>query len=265
MQEFLKTVGIKGKNIAKKSLGQNFLVNEVIVQKIVDEIFVDGVPPYIVEIGCGLGSLTKPIVEKGGFFLGIEKDSNLCEELLLLEFHSQAKIVNEDALSFDFASIPQNATLISNLPYNVGTRILVKASMEGKFSTMVIMLQKDVVEKILSKPQTKIVHPLGIFFKTFATSAMVCNVPPSAFVPMPSVVSSVVKIVFNAEEINNGPTSRRLYWDFLQKAFMHRRKAISTVFTNSDIPNEIGRKRAEELSLEEFHKLFRIVSNVAQV
>jgi 16S rRNA (adenine1518-N6/adenine1519-N6)-dimethyltransferase len=249
MQEFLKNIAHHGKKLANKNLGQNFLKSEVFINQIVKSAEINP-HVHVVEIGSGLGSLTYAILQKTANYTAIEKDATLVE--MLAEQFPQGKFIHGDALKFDFRKIiTQNTMIISNLPYNIGTKLIVKLGIEvlSQINGMVIMLQKDVIQKITSKFGSENYHHLGIFFQNFCEIQHVCDVPSSAFSPAPNVVSSVVKI---APQKHNIPLQE--FWSFLQEAFCFPRKMIGGIS-----PQYTGKhktKRPRELTHQEWLEVF---------
>jgi len=255
--EFLRNVASEGKKIAKKSLGQNFLINAEIIEKITSCFEVDDLT-NIIEIGTGLGSLTFFLLERTYNFVGIEKDVELNAKLGELFVKTNAKFLNDDALQFNFAEISNEHTVIvSNLPYNVGTKILLHIGTTAlpKISTMVVMLQKDVIEKIMAKHGSKNYHQLGVFFQTFCEIEQICVVGQACFAPAPNVLSAVVKI----SPITQIPKIQQ-YWKFLHKAFSYNRKMLSTIFDET-IDEKFAKKRPSELKPKEFLEVFESIHN----
>lgn len=249
MQEYLKFVASQGKKIANKNLGQNFLKNEDYINQIVQSININP-KTNIIEIGCGLGSLTYPILQKTQNFIGIEKDTDLVN--FLRSKFPNTNFINDDALKFNFQSIiDSNSIIVSNLPYNIGTKLIIKIGIEAlsSISGMVIMLQSDVIDKIISTYGNNSYHQIGIFFQSFCEIKHICNVPSSAFSPSPNVVSSVVSITAKKHQINLGN-----FWAFLQKIFNGKRKTISSICGDQSIM--YGDKRPHQLTVEQFLELF---------
>ncbi|MFT4967054.1 MAG: 16S rRNA (adenine1518-N6/adenine1519-N6)-dimethyltransferase [Candidatus Deianiraeaceae bacterium] len=254
MQEFLKYVSLHGKKIANKNLGQNFLTSKEIIDNIVLNAEINS-DTSVIEIGCGLGSLTYAILEKTKKFVGIEKDPLLVD--VLINQFLQAKFINADAMRFDFPPIVNsNTVIISNLPYNVGTKIVVKLGIEvlSQAKNMTVMLQKDVILKIISKYDSDSYHQMGVFFQSFCDITHICDVPSSVFSPAPNIISSVVKIVAQSHEINVAE-----YWSFIQKAFCFKRKKLSTIFTL--VPQRYANKRPEDIKPREFLEIFINLKN----
>lgn len=255
--EFLRNVASEGKKIAKKSLGQNFLVSAEIIEKIASCFEVSDLT-NIIEIGTGLGSLTFFLLQRTHNFVGIEKDVELNAKLGEIFAGTNAKFLNDDALRFNFAEISNKHTVIvSNLPYNVGTKILlhIGTTTLPKISAMVVMLQKDVIEKITAKHGSKNYHQLGVFFQTFCEIEQICVVGQACFSPAPNVLSAVVKI----SPIKQIPNIEQ-YWKFLHKAFSYNRKMLSTIFDET-IDEKFAKKRPSELKPKEFLEVFECINH----
>lgn len=252
LTEFLKTVGLEGKKIAKKSFGQNFIINPDIIEKIASCFDVHE-STNIIEIGTGLGSLTFALLNRTQNFTGVEKDSELNQKLTDFFANTNAKFINADALQFNFNAIAnENTVIVSNLPYNVGTKILIRIGTEvvSQINSMVVMLQKDVIEKITAKHGSKNYHQLGVFFQTFCEIEQICVATQSCFSPAPNILSAVVKI----SAIKQIPNIEQ-YWKFLHKAFSYNRKMLSTIFDES-IDEKFAKKRPSELQPKEFLEIF---------
>ena len=164
-----------------------------------------------------------------------------------------ANFINADALQFDFNAIASKSTVIvSNLPYNVGTKILVRIGTEvlSQINSMVVMLQSDVIEKITAKHGSKNYHQLGIFFQTFCEIEKICAVPQACFSPAPNVLSAVVKISPTKQLPNIDQ-----YWKFLHRAFSYNRKMLSTIF-DFTIDEKFAKKRPSELTPDELLSVF---------
>tara|TARA_B100001057_G_scaffold461383_1_gene513298 strand:- start:611 stop:1399 length:789 start_codon:yes stop_codon:yes gene_type:complete len=217
---------------AKKSLGQNFLVDQNIIDKIVNIVEIKN--KNILEIGPGTGNLTKEILKKRpSKFLTIEKDYNLVK-LLREKFESNIKIINEDILKIDENYLSdETLTVYGNLPYNISTEILIKwiLNINKKkiwFNYLILMFQKEVADRIVSDYNTKNYGRLTILANWRLKIKKICDISPSCFVPKPKIESTLLlfepKINFikfmdskNLEEIT------RIF-------FMHRRKMIKKPF-----------------------------------
>tara|TARA_Y100001958_G_C21198251_1_gene525253 strand:+ start:158 stop:946 length:789 start_codon:yes stop_codon:yes gene_type:complete len=232
---------------AKKSLGQNFLIDQNIIKKIVNVI--DIKDRYILEIGPGTGNLTKKILEKDpGNFLVIEKDNDLVK-LLKDKFETKIKIINKDILKIKENSLSDEIlTVFGNLPYNISTEILIKWILginkkETWFDYLVLMFQKEVADRIISKHNTKNYGRLSILANWRLDVKKICDISPNSFHPKPKVESSLLlfkpkKIFYKIRDPKNLEKITRIF-------FMHRRKMIKKPFfqlfnSNSKLASEMG-------------------------
>ena len=249
-----------------KKLGQNFLHDQNIIKKIISLGKID--KETVIEIGPGLGSLTKQLAEEANHVIAIEKDDRLLPQLKEnLKDYSNIKIINADALTIDYSQLggSKKLKLISNLPYNISTPILLRIHSERQlFSTIVVMLQKEVGERICSVKNTKSYGSLSILFQNYFDTKVNFKVSPKAFKPKPKV-DSVVITLLPLEKPRFHVENEKFFKDFLRTAFSSRRKMLRNSLSNSFDKNVIDRalknqgidhkRRAETLSVEEFTKL----------
>ena len=217
---------------AKKSLGQNFLIDEEIIDKIVNtgSIF----NKNILEIGPGTGNLTNAILKKNPkkFFV-IEKDSDLC---LLLErkFDKKIQIINGDILKFNEANlINEKLIVFGNLPYNISTEILCKWIINIKennfwFEELILMFQKEVAERIIAKFNTSIYGRISILSNWKLDVKKICDISPKSFSPRPKIDSTLLffRPKNNYYKINDPTNLEKITRIF----FNHRRKMIKKPF-----------------------------------
>ena len=213
---------------AKKSLGQNFLIDEEIIDKIVNtgSIF----NKNILEIGPGTGNLTNAILKKNPkkFFV-IEKDSDLC---LLLErkFDKKIQIINGDILKFNEANlINEKLIVFGNLPYNISTEILCKWIINIKdnnfwFEELILMFQKEVAERIIAKFNTSNYGRISILSNWKLDVKKICDISPKSFSPRPKIDSTLLffRPKNNYYKINDPTNLEKITRIF----FNHRRKMI---------------------------------------
>lgn len=182
-----------------KSLGQNFLIDDTVLMDIVEGSEVNK-GDYIIEIGPGVGTLTKQLLKVAKAVCSIELDSNLIPILNeeLKEFDN-FKLINEDALKVDFNEIiagEESVKLVANLPYYVTTPIICKFLTEDyNFKSLTIMIQKEVAERIAAKPNCKEYGALSLLVQYYCDTKILRKVPPSAFIPQPKVESTVIKLI----------------------------------------------------------------------
>ena len=217
---------------AKKSLGQNFLVNENMIKKIISVI--DITNKNILEVGPGTGNLTNEILKKNpNFFLAVEKDNNLAKELQK-RFYNKVNIINNDILKINENSLCEKPlTVFGNLPYNISTEILIKWIMnmhykKSWFDYLILMFQKEVADRIISKFNNKTYGRLSIIANWRLNIKKICDIGPHCFSPKPKVESSLLLLkpkenFINFESPKNLEKITRIF-------FMHRRKKIKTPF-----------------------------------
>ena len=217
---------------AKKSLGQNFLINENMIKKIISVI--DITNKNILEVGPGTGNLTNEILKKNpNFFLAVEKDNNLAKELQK-RFHNKVNIINNDILKINENSLSEKPlTVFGNLPYNISTEILIKwiMNMDNRkswFDYLILMFQKEVADRIISNYNNKSYGRLSIIANWRLNIKKICDIGPHCFSPKPKVESSLLLLkpkenFFNFESPKNLEKITRIF-------FMHRRKKIKTPF-----------------------------------
>jgi 16S rRNA (adenine1518-N6/adenine1519-N6)-dimethyltransferase len=245
---------IKKYNIlANKSLGQNFLINEEVCKKIAlsGDLCKNDI---ILEVGPGLGSLTRALV---GFSFNklylIERDERFIS-ILQNEYPSVFELLHADALKFDFTSVGEDIKILANLPYNIGTELLTNwISLIKRPKMMVLMLQKEVVERITAKPKSKSYGRLSVLCQAFYDVEKLFDVSAGCFVPAPNVISSVVRM--KRKEVDYDP---KMLGKITEKLFSSRRKILKNALLSLNIKREdIYNKRAEELTVEDFISLIK--------
>jgi 16S rRNA (adenine1518-N6/adenine1519-N6)-dimethyltransferase len=255
---------------ASKKLGQNFLLDPNIPKKIV---LAANLSPddTAVEIGPGPGALTHHLLESpAAKILLIEKDPQFISYLqTLLQSYPNASIENADALRFPWETLGA-FTVVANLPYNIGTELLIQWLELPKIPTMAIMLQKEVVDRLVAQPRTKSYGRLSILSQWLCKIEKICDVPPTCFWPAPKVVSTVVKLTPHPAPLY--PAPREALEKLTQAVFQQRRKMLRNTLAAS-LPEglesnllSIGIKptqRPEELSIKDFCKLATLISEKA--
>jgi 16S rRNA (adenine1518-N6/adenine1519-N6)-dimethyltransferase len=183
---------------AKRSLGQNYLVDSSVIGRIVRALDLKS-DDTVLEIGPGRGALTEKIVERAGMVYALELDTELTR-LLREKFadHQNIQIVETDALAADFAAIAagRKLRLVANLPYNISTAILQRLfAYASEFEDCVLMFQREVVDRITAAPGSKDRGYLSVLTQAYFIIEKLFDVPPNAFKPVPKVWSSVVRCV----------------------------------------------------------------------
>ncbi len=261
-----------------KRFGQHFLCSQEVLDRIAEAAQVcekDGV----LEIGAGLGDLTIRLAAKAGEVLALEVDRRL-HQILIQRFHeaSNTRIIQEDALRFPLPEglmeLPRPRKVVGNLPYNVGTRILLRfARFPSEIDLMAFMFQKEVAQRITAPVGSKAYGSLSVLLALQWDSKMVFKVAPGAFRPSPKVESAVVVLTpLGRHRADVG--DQALFERLVRMAFAQRRKTllnalesglgwdkkqVKKLLDSSDIE---PRRRAETLSLEEFAHLSRKAANL---
>lgn len=254
------------KHVAKKRFGQNFLTDQSIINSLIDAI--NPLPDQvIVEIGPGLGALTKPLLKKIQHLHVVEIDRDIVS-WMQKEYASEAiTIHNVDALKFDFAQLGSRLRVTGNLPYNISTPILFHLLDNlAHISDMHFMLQKEVVERMVAQPSTPAYGRLSVMLQYHLAMEYLITVPPEAFDPAPKVESAFVRCVphitkpFVADDVT-------LFAKLVLAAFGQRRKTIRNTlkdflsdedFTQLNIDSQL---RAENLSVKDFVNISNYISH----
>ena len=217
--------------IAKKSLGQNFLIDEDILEKIVNLIKIN--QKNILEIGPGTGNLTSYILKKKPKkIIVIEKDKNLAKKLKQ-NFKEELKVINDDVLKIDETSLTnEKLTVFGNLPYNISTEILSKWIVNINdnfwFDHLVLMFQKEVADRIISKYNTPSYGRISVLANWKLKIIKICDIKPGSFFPKPKVDSSLLLFspkdkIFKIKDPKNLEIVTRVF-------FSHRRKMLKKPF-----------------------------------
>ena len=245
---------------AKKSLGQHFLHERGVVDKLV--MAIDPRPgDRIVEIGPGQGALTFPLLDRHGALTAIEFDRDLLEPLTAAATsHGELTLINSDVMNVDFTALAAGTPfrLVGNLPYNLSSPILFHAlDHAAVVRDMHFMLQKEVVDRMAAGPGSKVYGRLSVMLQAYCTVTALFKVAPGAFRPPPKVDSAVVRLVPHPPE-QVGIDDPRRFADIVRAAFGQRRKtlrnALSSVCTADDIVRAgvDPQSRAEQLAVADF-------------
>jgi len=241
----------------KKSLGQNFFINENLGNQILSHISNESCP-YVVEIGPGAGFFTMKLKEMGKKILAIEKDDYLAEKLT----GQGINVVNIDFLDWDFKELGgESAIFFGSLPYNVSKPIISKILSSKHFTNnCYFIVQKEVAEKYVAKaPDSNL---LSLRAQIYANCKKILDIGPSSFKPAPKVNSSLV--MFFPTEFNLS-VDIHTFNSFLEQCFAHPRKTLRNNLRgykfSSDF-EDLLQKRPQHLSLEEYLQLFNDKSSV---
>lgn len=250
---------------AKKSLGQNFLKDENILNKIANSI--ETHDDLIIEIGPGMGALTKKLINKNSYVIAYELDERTKEYLLPLE-SDKTKIIYKDFLETnlkeDIKNIKYNKLyVIANIPYYITTPIIEHIiDSEIPVESMVLLVQKEVAERFSAKPKSKDYGSLTVFLNYYFDVKKLFDVKNTCFTPVPKVDSAVVKFT---KKDNDYGIDNKEFSKFIKECFSMKRKTLRNNLKsyNFDIVKNIlfengynDNVRAEEIDLETFIKIF---------
>ncbi|MBN6187379.1 16S rRNA (adenine(1518)-N(6)/adenine(1519)-N(6))-dimethyltransferase RsmA [Aneurinibacillus sp. BA2021] len=275
-REILKKYGFS----FKKSLGQNFLIDLNILGKIVEAAELSKEKGAI-EIGPGIGALTEQLSRRAGKVVAIEIDQRLLPILAdTLSPYPHAEVVHGDVLEMDLASLIRNkfsayekVSVVANLPYYVTSAILMKLLEERlPLENIVVMIQKEVAERIAAGPGGKEYGALSVLAQFYAEAEIVTIVPHSVFIPQPNVDSAVLRL-----RIRQTPAvqvdDEAMFYRVVKASFAQRRKTLSNNLMNNLFSKEQKEemlrilaeadidpaRRGETLSLEEFARLSNLI------
>ena len=236
----------------------------------------------IIEIGPGRGALTSQLLEKAGIVVAVEFDRNLIP-LLRQTFATREnfKLLAADALAVDFCSVIQPASqarVVANLPYNIATALLQRLiAQRSCIREMVLMLQKEVVDRLIAPPGSKERGYISVFVEAYCETEKLFDVAPGSFRPAPKVLSSVIRLKLKQQA--DLTKNENLFWQLVSAGFAQRRKTIlnnlrgappelwelikrhggaSIILCRAEIDVQ---RRAETLSLEEWVRLVQTISN----
>jgi 16S rRNA (adenine1518-N6/adenine1519-N6)-dimethyltransferase len=229
-----------------------------------------GKDDFVIEIGPGVGTLTREMLKKAKKVCAIELDSELIPILQqeLKEFDNFI-LINKDALKVDFNEIigeEKNVKLVANLPYYVTTPIILKLLTGGyPFKSLTIMIQKEVAERIDAAPGGKEYGSLSLSVQYYCNTRIVRKVAPGSFIPQPKVDSMVINLE-KLESPRVQPKDEKLFFDIIRDSFNMRRKTLSNAVKNVKLSKEDltkafelagidPKRRGETLSIEEFANL----------
>lgn len=254
-----------------KSLGQNFLIDGNILERIIK---IAGITKEdcIIEIGPGIGNLTQYIAEAAKFVVAVEIDKALIPILKdTLRDYSNIEIINEDILKIDLHKLigdrfqNQKIKVVANLPYYVTTPIIMKFLEERvPIESLTVMVQKEVARRIQAEPGTKDYGSLSIAAQYYSEPNILLNVPPSVFIPQPNVESAVIKLEI-LKEPKVDVEKEDLFFALIRDAFGKRRKTILNALNTGNLKldknllkgilyesNIDENRRGETLSIEEY-------------
>ena len=266
---------------ANKSLGQNFLIDDCVIEKIIEASNIEK-EDLIIEIGPGLGVLTERLLKKSNNVVVIELDKKMIE-ILQNRFclNRNLEIINNDVLKVDLEKLIKNkkeqtninkVKIVANLPYYISTPIIMKL-LENRLeiSEIIVMVQNEVAQRLGAETGKREAGAITYAVEYYAKATPIIDVPKESFIPSPKVESQVIKL-----EVRQNPKieveDEKLLFNIIQKSFMQRRKTLSNALINNrildskeevekmfktlEIPSNV---RGENLTLEEFGKIANYV------
>lgn len=266
---------------ANKSLGQNFLINETVVEKIVESSQISK-DDLVIEIGPGLGTLTKYLLEKAQKVICIELDKKMIKILKdRFSLYENFDLINNDVLRVNLKELIneekskssiKNVKIVANLPYYITTPIIMKLLEEKlDLESITVMIQKEVADRLIAIPGEKETGAITYSVYYYATSEEILEVPNNAFIPEPEVTSKVIKLNIRKQapvEVK----SRKVMFKIIKCAFLQRRKTLLNALVNANVFSckeegiNVLKKlnldeniRAEKLSLENFAQISNMI------
>lgn len=266
---------------ANKGLGQNFLVSDEVVSSIVNSAEITK-NDLVIEIGPGLGSLTKELLERAGKVVCIELDKKMLTILNdRFSLYTNFMLINEDVLKVDLKTLIceeksknnlLNVKIVANLPYYITTPIIMKLLEEHlDINTITVMIQKEVADRLTAIPGNKNSGAITYTVYYYATAEKIIDVPKDSFIPAPEVTSSVIKLTLR-NSIPIEVANEDILFKLIKAAFMQRRKTLINGLTNSNLfsnKEEIKsilaklnldeKVRGENLSLQDFANIANMI------
>jgi len=267
---------------ANKNLGQNFLINEEVVDAIIENAELTS-EDLVIEIGPGLGTLTSLLLKEAGKVITIELDPKMIDILNdRFELYKNFEIIHEDILKINLEELIKkekkqggfkNVKIVANLPYYITTPIIMML-LESKLDldSIVIMIQKEVAQRITAIPGSKLSGAITYCVNYYSEAKELKIVPNSSFIPAPKVDSEVIKLTIRKEPPVK-VLDKKMFFDIIKASFMQRRKTLVNALVNSKIistkdeAKEIlsnlqidENVRGETLSMQEFTKIENYIS-----
>ena len=273
---------------ANKSLGQNFLVDDNVIDEIIRSSNIDK-QDLIIEIGPGLGVLTNRLLQEANNVIAVELDKrmvNILQDRFIININGQAEskleIINGDILKINLNEIIaekrkqteiKNVKIVANLPYYISTPIIMKL-LENRLDIdeIIVMVQKEVAERLTAKTGTSLAGAITYAVEYYSDATSIIKVPKESFVPSPKVESEVIKLKVRKDK-KIQVEDEKLLFNIISKSFMQRRKTLSNVLINNNIMHskedvknmwkelEIDENvRGESLTLEQFGKIADYIS-----
>lgn len=275
---------------ANKSLGQNFLVNDNVIDEIIRGSNIDK-QDLIIEIGPGLGVLTNRLLQESNNVVAVELDKrmvNILKDRFAQNINDQAEskleIINEDILKINLNQLIaekrknqeiKQVKIVANLPYYISTPIIMKL-LENRLDIdeIIVMVQQEVAERLIAKTGTRLAGAITYAVEYYSEATSLIKVPKESFVPSPKVESEVIKLKVRKDKKIH-VENEKLLFNIISKSFMQRRKTLSNALLNNNIMKnkddvkkmwtELGMDenvRGESLTLEQFGKITDYIENI---
>jgi len=245
----------------KKHLGQHFLKDENIAQKIVAGLQLPegGV---LIEVGPGTGVLTKYLLDRDGF-LAFDVDQESVDYLKENYSEQADKFLYQDFLKYDLGLLDTPIAVIGNFPYNISSQLFFKIwDNRNQVSEVVCMIQKEVADRIVAKEGNKTYGILSVLLQAFYKIEYLFTVPPGVFYPPPKVNSAVIRLIRN--DVRSLDCDEDLFKRVIKAGFGKRRKTLRNALKDLNLEfssdPEVFNKRAEQLSVEDFIQLTKYIS-----
>lgn len=264
---------------ANKSLGQNFLINDDVIEKIVESANIEK-EDLVIEIGPGLGTLTRRLLEKAKKVIAIELDKRMIKILNdRFSLYNNFELINEDVLKVNLKEIInkekeniRQVKIVANLPYYITTPIVMKL-LEDKLDieSITVMVQKEVAKRLTALPGSKLSGAITYAVNYYCESNEIINVPNSSFIPEPEVESEVIKLNLRKEcpvKLEN----EEMFFKLIKASFMQRRKTLINGISNSGLMNKeeikdllikVGlneKTRGEDLNMQDFANIANAIN-----
>ncbi len=274
----LKKYGIS----ANKKLGQNFLISEDAVN---ESVYSSNIckEDLVIEIGPGLGTLTKVLLEKAGKVIAIELDDRMIEILNdRFSMYDNFELINDDVLKIDLKEIIKEnkkgeikkVKVVANLPYYITTPIIMKLLEERlDIESITVMVQKEVADRLVAEPGESDSGAITYSIRYYTNPKKIMEVPNTSFMPAPEVNSSIIKLdVLKEPQVK--VKNEKLLFKVIKLAFMQKRKTLLNALTNGkllsskqeieDMMNDLGldlKIRGEKLTLEDYKNIADYIEN----
>ena len=251
---------------AKKHLGQHFLTDKNIAEKIVNSLISVHLYDKVLEVGPGMGILSDFLVRRNEYEVSlIDIDAESYSFLKERYPELGSRLINGDFLDLDFKEIfKENFAIIGNFPYNISSQILFKIlENRNQVVEMVGMFQREVAERCNANAGSKEYGILSVFLQAYYNVEYLFSVKPGVFNPPPKVTSAVMRLTRNGTFALN--CDEKLFWQVVKAGFNQRRKtlrnALSSLISKENMPNDpVFDLRAERLNVEDFIKLTNVIS-----